>query len=221
MKLLHVVASPRKTESNTLRIADAFLESLRAKHPELEVETLYLFGAELPALAGANTESKYSLMAHQPLDETHRQSWARIEALIEQFLSADINLISTPMWNLSIPYALKYYIDCIVQPGYLFKYDEQGKVVGLAGGRKLVCVTTRGGDYSKGSPFSAFDFQESYLRAIFGFVGVTEIHFINGQPMDVTPGLRTAATAAAIQQARLLVSASDWGPATGTMNASL
>jgi FMN-dependent NADH-azoreductase len=114
------------------------------------------------------------------------------------------------MWNLSIPYALKYYIDCIVQPGYLFRYDEFGQVVPLVRGKKMVCVSSRGGDYSPGGHRHAFDFQEPYLRAIFGFVGVTDLEFLNIQPMDITPDIRNAAIAAAITQARNLAGSPGW-----------
>lgn len=210
MKLLHVIATPREHESNTMRVATAFLESLHAKYADLSVDTINLFTGDLPAVAGDNIETKYTLMASQPIDKRHKESWAKIELLIENFLSADIYLISTPMWNFSIPYALKYYIDSIIQPGYLYKYNEQGQAVGLVHCKKMICITTRGGDYSEKSPFHAFDFQEPYLRAIFGFVGITDMHFINAQPMDVTPELRKAAITAAIEEARSLATHSEW-----------
>jgi FMN-dependent NADH-azoreductase len=210
MKLLHVIATPRERESNTMRVATAFLESLHAKYADLSIDTINLFVGDLPAVAGDNIETKYTLMTSQPIDKRHRESWKQIELLIEHFLSADIYLISTPMWNFSIPYALKYYIDSIIQPGYLYKYNEQGQPVGLVHGKKMICVTSRGGDYSEQSPFHAYDFQEPYLRAIFGFVGITDMHFINAQPMDVTPELREAAIAAAIEEARSLAANSEW-----------
>ena len=149
-------------------------------------------------------------MAGRPIDKRHTESWKQIELLIQHFLSAEIYLISTPMWNFSIPYALKYYIDSIVQPGYLYKYNEKGQPVGLTLGKRMICVTSRGGDYSAQSPFHAYDFQEPYLRAIFGFVGITDMHFINAQPMDVTPELRQAAITAAIEEARSLATNSEW-----------
>jgi len=204
VKLLHVIATPRERESNTMRVATAFLESLHAKYADLSVDTINLFIGDLPAVAGDNIETKYTLMTSQPIDKRHKESWKQIELLIEHFLSADIYLISTPMWNFSIPYALKYYIDSVIQPGYLYKYNEQGQPVGLIHGKKMICVTSRGGDYSEKSPFHAYDFQEPYLRAIFGFVGITDMHFINAQPMDITPELRESAIAAAIEEARSL-----------------
>jgi FMN-dependent NADH-azoreductase len=216
MKVLHVIATPRSAAtplehaSNTLRVSNALLEGWRATCPDLSVDTLDLFTGDLPAVAGANIETKYVLMAHRPIDKNHQESWREIEQLIEHFLSADVYLISAPMWNFSIPYALKYYIDSIVQPGYLYKYNEYGQPVPLVHNKKMICVTSRGGDYSKESPFHSYDFQEPYLRAIFGFVGITDMTFINAQPMDITPALREAAVAAAIEEARSLVTNTDW-----------
>ena len=114
------------------------------------------------------------------------------------------------MWNLSIPYALKYYIDCIVQPGYSFRYDEAGHVVPLVLGKKMVVASSRGSDYSAGGPMHAFDFQEPYLRAIFGFIGITDVEFVSAQPMDASPALRDAALAVAAEQARVLALRDDW-----------
>ena len=210
MKLLHVIATPRERDSNTMRVATAFLESLHAKYPDLSVDTINLFTGDLPAVAGDNIETKYSLMTRHPMDKRHQESWKQIELLIEHFLSAEIYLISTPMWNFSIPYTLKYYIDSIIQPGYLYKYNEQGQPVGLVHGKKMLCVTSRGGDYSEKSPSHIYDFQEPYLRAIFGFVGITDMQFINAQPMDITPELREAAIAAAIEEARSSATNSEW-----------
>ena len=210
MKLLHVIATPRAHESNTVRVATAFLESLHAKYADLSVDTINLFTQDLPAVAGENIETKYTLMLNQPIDKRHKESWKQIEIQIERFLSADVYLISAPMWNFSVPYALKYYIDSIIQPGYLYKYNEQGQPIGMVHGKKMICVTSRGGDYSEKSPFHAYDFQEPYLRAIFGFAGITDMHFVNAQPMDITPELREAAIAAAIEEVRSLATNSEW-----------
>jgi FMN-dependent NADH-azoreductase len=201
VKLLHVIATPRGEESGTLRVSRAFLESLQDQDSELAVDVVNLYDCDLPAVTGDTIKAKYALMVGQLIDKNHVQSWRRIEALIADFLSADVYLITTPMWNLSIPYALKYYIDCLVQPGYLFRYDETGHLVPLVHGKKMICVTSRGGDYSPASPMRAFDFQEPYLRAIFGLTGITDIEFINAEPMDVTADLREGAISAAVAAA--------------------
>jgi FMN-dependent NADH-azoreductase len=204
VKLLHLIATPRGEQSGTLRVSRALLEGLKDQVSDLSVDVVDLYQHDLPAIAGDNVEAKYTLMAGQPIDKDHVESWRRIEALIRQFLSADVYLITTPMWNLSIPYALKYYIDCLVQPGYLFRYDETGQVVPLVHGKKMICVTSRGGDYSPASPMRAFDFQEPYLRAIFGLTGITDIGFINAEPMDVTADLREIAVSVAVTAAEKL-----------------
>lgn len=210
MKLLHIVATPRGHSSNTIRVSNILLEELYSKYEDLTVDVLDLFRADLPAVAGDNIESKYMVMTGQQLDDSHMNSWKQIEATIDQFMAADIYLLTIPMWNFSIPYSLKYYIDTIVQPGYLFRYDESGVPIGLVHGKRMVCVTSRGGDYSPDGPLSALDFMEPYLRTIFGFVGITDIEFINIQPMDITPDLRKMAIQEAIKEVRELVLAVDW-----------
>jgi FMN-dependent NADH-azoreductase len=204
MKVLHVVASPRRSRSRTLTISQAFLRQLRVKRPEIEVRTRDLFEAELPPVDGQNMDSKYRLMVGRPIDPSHADSWSHIEALIAEFLEADVYVITAPMWNFSIPYVLKYYIDAIVQPRYLFAYNEQGVPVGLVQNKKMVCITTRGSDYSLGSPMNAFDAQESYLRQIFGFVGITDLQCIHAQPMDMAPAAAASALEDATRAACLL-----------------
>ena len=210
MRLLHIVATPRGHESNTMRVSNALLEELYRKHSDLSVKVLDLFNIDLPAVAGENIESKYKLMTGQQLEGHQKTSWKQIETSIEQFLDADIYLITTPMWNFSIPYALKYYIDAIVQPGYLFQYNERGIPEGMVKGKKMICVTSRGGDYSAATYMHSFDFVESYLRAIFNFVGITDIHFINAQPMDISLATRGTAILSAIEEARGLISSNNF-----------
>jgi FMN-dependent NADH-azoreductase len=149
-------------------------------------------------------------MTGQALDTDHQSCWDAIDATCKRFLEADVYVITTPMWNLSVPYALKYYIDAIVQPGYLFRYNESGVAEGLLNGKKMVVVTSRGGDYAPGSPLQGFDFLEPYLRAIFGFVGITDVHFINAHGMDLSPAARRASLLQAIAEARALAAHGHW-----------
>jgi FMN-dependent NADH-azoreductase len=220
MRLLHVVCTPRGLASNTGRMSSVLLEALQEQDENLTVTTLDLFKADLPAVAGRNIESKYMLMTGQALDETAMTSWRQIERTIEQFLDADTYVLTVPMWNFGIPYALKYYIDAIVQPGYLFRYTADGRPEGLVTNRKMICVTSRGGDYSTG-PLMAYDFVENYLRTIFGFVGITDMRFFNGQPMDVSPEARKAAQKATIADIRAYVKRGDWRPVAGAVAAEL
>jgi FMN-dependent NADH-azoreductase len=214
LRLLHIVATPRGLASNTARVSNVLLEALLEKYDDLTVELLDLFNADLPSVAGSNIESKYKLMTGQALDESATNSWREIETNIEQFLSADAYVLTTPMWNFGIPYVLKYYIDAIVQPGYLFKYNEQGHPEGLVKGKRMICVTSRGGDYSSG-PLQAYDFVEPYLRTIFGLVGLTDIHFVNAQPMDVSMDARKVGYKKAMSEVREYVAKSNWKSESG------
>ena len=203
MKVLHVIATPRAAESTTLSVSRPFLEHLTAARPDLHVETLDLFATDVPALDAQHIDTKYGLLRGQPVALDRAESWGRIEDLIAQFLSAQICVISSPMWNFHVPYALKYYIDAIVQPGYLFAY-ENGIPVGLCQGKKMVCVTSRGSDYSTGGPMHSYDLQETYLRTIFGFVGISDMDFIHVQPADMGPDRRDASVDVGIETARRL-----------------
>ncbi|MDD5422569.1 MAG: NAD(P)H-dependent oxidoreductase, partial [Candidatus Omnitrophica bacterium] len=135
---------------------------------------------------------KYMLLSGKEVDKNMKDAWKNIERYINDFLSADDYLVSTPMWNFGIPYPLKQYIDIILQPRYLFRYTDKG-VEGLAKDKKMVVVTSRGGDYSQASPMKGYDLQEPYLRTAFGFIGITDITFVNAQPMDMGVDLQKKA----------------------------
>lgn len=187
-KILHIMASPRGAASRSIGLASLLLDRVRSKYPDAVVDELDLFSAKLPDLFAETVRGKYALMGGKDLPEELKPLWAEIENHINRFLSADTIIISSPMWNFGIPYKLKHYIDVIFQPKYLFKYTPEGPV-GLAKGKKLFVVTSRGGDYGPESPFHPYDLQEPYLRNAFAFVGITDVKFVNAQPMDMGPDM--------------------------------
>lgn len=182
-RLLHIIATPRGEDSRTLKVSKVFLEEFKKKYSQCKIDELNLFEKTSPSITVKMVNGKYVLLGGGELSGELKKAWKEIEIEIGRFLSADGYLISTPMWNFGIPYVLKHYIDIIIQPKYLFQYTEKG-VEGLVKNKKMVVVTSRGGDYGPQSGFQKFDFQEPYLRTIFGFVGITDITFINAQPMD-------------------------------------
>ena len=203
-KLLHIIGSPKSDESLSLAIAREFIKNAKAQVPAIEIDELNLFKLALPALTTEQVEAKGILSAGHDLEGIVKKSWVEIEQQIKRFLAADTYLITTPMWNFSIPYVLKHYIDIIVQPKYLFRYTPNG-VEGLAKNKKMYVISTRGGDYSEGSAYRAFDFQEPYLRTIFGFVGITDITFIKAEPLDAGGAkVRAQSMEKAMQQVRAL-----------------
>jgi FMN-dependent NADH-azoreductase len=208
MKILHVIATPRGEHSQTLPFSQAFLGHLAAARSDLSVQELDLSKADLPAIDDTIASTKYRLMQGLPVDREAATTWPRIEALIEDFLAADLCLITTPMWNFGLPHRLKHWIDCVVQPGYTFAFDG-GYPSPLVQGTSMVCITSRGSDYSPTGPMGAFDFQEPYLRAIFGFIGVTDMEFVHAQPLD-HPVLREQAHADAMAAVEKLASEPRW-----------
>lgn len=182
-KLLHIIATPRGGDSRTLKVTQAFLDAFKKNNPACQIDELNVFTDPLPPLTVKVVSGKYVLLGGGDLTGELKDAWKSVVAHIERFLSADAYLISTPMWNFGIPYMLKQYIDVIVQPKYLFRYTDKG-VEGLAKGKKMIVIASRGGDYSAGTPTQSYDQQEPYLRTVFGFVGITDINFIIAQPMD-------------------------------------
>lgn len=187
-RILHIIATPRGDDSRTLKISKVFLDVFKKSNPGCVIDELYLFKEKVPSLSVKMVDGKYTLLQGRDLSGELNEAWQEIIAQIERFLKADLYLISVPMWNFSIPYALKQYIDIIVQPKYLFRYTQTG-VEGLAKGKKMAVIASRGGDYS--SPgMNKMDFQEPYLRSVFGFIGITDITFIKAQPMDMGPDIQ-------------------------------
>lgn len=199
-KLLHIVATPRDEESRTLKVSQGFLEAFKSRHPDCSIDELNLFKEELPVLSMRRADGKYILLTGKELFGKYKEEWREIIAHIERFLSADVYLISTPMWNFNIPYTLKQYIDIIVQPKYLFRYTDKG-VEGLARNKKMVVIASRGGEYTS-EQMRQFDTQEPYLRIIFGFVGITDIKFVIAQPMDMGENTQKQRIEQAIIEAR-------------------
>jgi FMN-dependent NADH-azoreductase len=182
-KILHIIATPRADESSTLQVSKAFLKAFKEKRADWQVEELDLTKESLPSLTVKRVDGKYLLLGGKDLSGEVKVAWEEIVACIQRFLSADFYLISAPMWNFSIPYTLKHYLDVILQPKYLFRYTPTGPE-GLVKNKCMVIITSRGGDYTSMAMQKA-DFQEPYLRFVFGFVGIIDITFINAQPMNI------------------------------------
>jgi len=166
--LLVINASPRGDASAGNMAANIFLEAL----PDpVALTRLDLFDAGLPEVTVEVTSAKMKYAMGMDLDEEEAKQWSVITALVEQFVQADNYLFVIPMWNFSIPYKLKQYIDLITHPGLTFTRDENGPK-GLASGAATV-IYSRGGDYSPkdGKP-DPYDFQSPYFGAWASLVGL-------------------------------------------------
>ena len=179
-KLLHILASPR-VESYSTRVAKAFLDSYRQARPDDRVEVLDLFQADIPPFHAPQAKAKYAVIAGQTPRDEAEAAWQPVIKTINHFKGFDKYVISSPMWNFGIPYRLKQYIDVIVQPSLTVAYSPEKGYTGLVTGKPLMLILARGGDYQTGNPCETFDFQETYLRSIFGFIGFTDIRTIHIQ----------------------------------------
>jgi len=176
MKLLQIDSSAR-AGSVTRRLTAKFAEEWKSNHPTGELIHRDLSTTRLPLITDDWSAARVDPSALSP---SQRNYLATSDALIEEVLAADIIVIGAPMYNFAIPSLLKAWIDQIVRVGKTFSYGSNGPQ-GLLGNRKVVVITARGGAYEKGTPNESFDFQEPYLRHIFGFVGLTDVAFIHAE----------------------------------------
>ncbi len=119
----------------------------------------------------------------------------RDEAVLQQFLDADIVVLGAPMYNFAIASQLKSWLDRVLVAGRTFRYGTNGPE-GLAGGKRVIVASSRGGKYSEG-PAAAMDFQEPYLRTVLGFIGITDVEFIRAEGVAMGDDARQAALQAA------------------------
>ena len=180
--LLYIEASPRKKRSSSIDVAHTFLEAYRESHPNADVKSFDLWQKEMPRFDGDIIDAKYAIMHGQSHTEAQRKSWRAVEQLIADFKQADRYLFSLPMWNFSIPYELKHYLDLIVQPTYTFSISPSEGYKGLVTGKPAVIIYSRGGSYGSGTGYEAFDFQKSYMETILKFIGFTDIRSIIIEP---------------------------------------
>jgi FMN-dependent NADH-azoreductase len=175
MKVLHIEGSPRGPRSGSSQLAAWFLSAYRDAHPDDEIQTLNVFAADLPPFEADAADAKFAPIFRESLTPEQESIWARVRERIAELDACDKLVISSPMWNYSVPYALKHYLDIIIQPILTFGYDfEKMMHVGLLENRPVQLLLTRSsippGDYG--------DFQLPYLRYALGSIGLRDIRAI-------------------------------------------
>jgi len=176
-KLLRIDSSPLGSDvSFSRQLTTEFVEQWRHTHPDGEVLTRDLATAQLPQVTAEWIGAVYTPEA--ALTVRQREVLAISDELIAELYEADEYVFGVPMHNFSIPASLKLWIDQIVRVGKTVSY-ENGIPAGLVRGKKATFLVASGGVYEAGTPQAALNFIEPYLRAIFGFIGVTDISFVN------------------------------------------
>nr|WP_315591711.1 NAD(P)H-dependent oxidoreductase [uncultured Cupriavidus sp.] len=192
MQLLHVDSSILGQGSVSRDLSADVVATFTGRQSGLAISRLDLAATPIGHLTAAHLAAAQGA----PIDDALQADVAMGQNALDEFLAADIVVIGAPMYNLGVPSQLKAWIDRISVAGKTFRYGEHGPV-GLCGGKKLIIASSRGGVYSEGSAAAAFDHQETYLKAAFGFLGITDITFIRAEGVAMGADARSGAIASA------------------------
>jgi FMN-dependent NADH-azoreductase len=194
MKLLHVDSSILGTNSTSRLLTAEIVAAWKTAHSDTTVEYLDL-AADTPPHFSADALGIKTGVQAQPTEAQQRENELS-EKLVSQFLASDVIVVGAPLYNFSVPTQLKAWIDRLAQIGRTFKYTDKGPV-GLAGGKTVIVASSRGGIYSTSEGGRALEHQESYLKAIFGFFGITDVRYVRAEGLAMGDAPKAAALAAA------------------------
>jgi FMN-dependent NADH-azoreductase len=196
-RILHIDASPLGRNSISRKLTATVIEHLKAGSPQALVSYRDLIATPVSHLGGELLQVWGGTADAVPPDNaTVREDAALTEELLSEFLAADVVVIGAPMFNFSIPSQLKAWIDRIVRAGRTFRYTDKGPI-GLAGAKKVIVVSSRGGIYAGMPHEAAMDHQEAYLRTVLNFIGVTDVSCVRAEGLAISPEKQLAAIASA------------------------
>ncbi len=178
MKLLHIDSSALGGFSVSRQLTADIVAELKRATPDLSVCYHDLAAQPLPHWT--------------PVADVADPAAVLGTEMLEEFLAADVVVIGAPMYNFAISSQLKAWVDRILVAGKTFRYTANGPE-GLAGGKRVIVASSRGGFYGKDAPASAMDFQEPYLRAALGFIGISDIEFVRAEGIAVGEEQKAAA----------------------------
>jgi FMN-dependent NADH-azoreductase len=176
-KLLHLDSSGKGSLSTTRPLTRYFATKWKEANHSGEVIYRDLAESDLPFVSGELVGAFYA--PPDQLSSDQKKLLVQPDQLFSELQSADVYIFGVPLYNFAVPASFKAYIDLIVRPGKTFSFDG-GIPKGLLSNKKAFIVTATGGDYSQ-EPMKSLDFVEPYVRAILGFIGVTDVTFIRAQ----------------------------------------
>ena len=196
MKLLHLDTSIMGDKSVTRTLTAAIVKKL-TNGDQVDVTYHDLAAEPLPHITAAVLAAAHPVSGMDGAPDAQAQAAREVsERMLEEFLAADTVVIGAPMYNFSVPSQLKSWIDRMCVPGKTFRYGASGPE-GLAGGKRVIVAVARGGFYGPESAAVSAEHGESYLRAVFGFLGITDLQFVLAEGIAVGEETRTKALAAA------------------------
>jgi FMN-dependent NADH-azoreductase len=196
--LLHIDASVLGDHSVSRQVSAAIVARLTAANPDLTVTYRDLAAAPLAHLTGLHLAAAGGAEVPDQIRREHADG----AAALGEFLAADIVVIGAPMYNFTLPSQLKAWIDRILIAGQTFRYTAAGPE-GLAGNKRVIVAVSRGGFYGPDANAAA-EHVESYLKTVFGFIGVTDLTFIAADGIQIGPAQRAKAVSDALEAASQL-----------------
>jgi FMN-dependent NADH-azoreductase len=173
--LLKIDSSPMGERSVSRKLTAEFAKTWAKTHTDGTVISRDLTTLDIPVVNGAWVAAAYTQEEARTAEQ--KKALAVSDLLIAELQKADEYVIGVPMHNFSIPSTLKLWIDQVVRVGKTTAYNATG-VEGLLKGKKVTLLMASGGVYEQGSASEAFNFVTPYLRTVFGFLGITDVHFI-------------------------------------------
>jgi FMN-dependent NADH-azoreductase len=196
MKLLHIDSSILGPNSVSRILSAEIVAAERRRHPGLAVTYRDLGADPIDHLSSAHLAAAQGATPETPALQRDLEAG---QAALEEFLAADIVVVGAPMYNFGVSSQLKAWIDRVAIAGKTFRYTEKGPV-GLAGGKKVIIASSRGGFYGADAPAAFLDHQETYLRGVFGFFGITDVTVVRAEGIALGPDQRVQAIEAARAQ---------------------
>ncbi|KPK60687.1 MAG: hypothetical protein AMJ59_04950 [Gammaproteobacteria bacterium SG8_31] len=199
--LLAINTSPMTRTAVTRRLVEAFLSSWKIRFPGGRIIRRDL-GVEPPPHPDERSLLAFSKPV-EALTDADREALQVSDELVSELIAADHVVIGSPMYNFTVTSGLKAWIDLIGRPGKTFDYTAEGPI-GLLRGKQVFVLTARGGFYADGGPNGDLDFQESFLRSYFGFLGIDQVHFVHAEGQGIDPETAREKEAEAIQSLEAL-----------------
>ncbi|MEO6206025.1 MAG: NAD(P)H-dependent oxidoreductase [Mycobacteriales bacterium] len=181
-RLLHISASPRGAASESLSIAERFLDAVLDVRPDVKLDTFDLWDGTLPQFGPAAAAAKMAVFAGQEPTGEQAAAWQAATATFERFAAEDEYLFTVPMWNHGIPYILKQFIDVVSQPGMVFSFDPETGYTGLLTGKKAAVIYTSAVYGAGRSPSFGDDFQAPYVNSWLRWTGIDDITTVEFRP---------------------------------------
>jgi FMN-dependent NADH-azoreductase len=201
-RLLYIEASPAKSTSHSIEVAKVFLKAYQETHPQDELQAIDLWAADLPPFDAETIEAKFAVLRKHEFTPEQHARWDAVQRISRHFNAADKYIFSVPMWNFSVPYRLKHYIDVVTLAGENWSWSRAEGYKSLLAGKKALLIYASAGEYGVSDPS---DFQKPYLRRWLSFIGVTDIQEISVAPTladaDALAGTKCKAKTTAVRLA--------------------